>query len=286
MFQKISNCVTYGCQLSLKKQSHHQKHLYLLEILSPVTCRFNQGNLSLNAFDILLGQAFEEFTFSSIDQSPILIRQYDLEFDIPGQLTEYTVGDNAIIHDLMNAENPGQAYVLFTNLDAGLCHAYLDAMEILEEQSDDYSHFQSQKVSGLLFTELLREHEAKISKTQSNFPDREVRYATRDTQAGVIMKYVREHIYDISLKEAAAHFAYQPNYFSRLCQNLYGTTFNELKTHIKLEIAKEQLSMTTKGLEEISQELGYKAVSNFHRNFKAQVGMTPREYRQEHTKLL
>ncbi len=288
MIQKITNCVSYTLDTPLQEQTDAQKHLYILEVLTPVILTTPQKRVLLQPFDILLGQDLSGLQLESQDRSPLLLRLFSLQFDIPGNLTAYTVGDNAIIHDLMNADEVGQAYVLFTQLQAKVCHAYLDVVEALEDLStvDDYTHFQKQKVAGLLFTELLREHESKISKSVSHFPDKEVKYATRDTQAGVIMKYVREHIHTITLKEAAAHFSYQSNYFSRLCQNLYGTTFNELKTHIKLEIAKEQLSMTTKSLEEISQELGYKAVSNFHRNFKAHTGMTPHEYRKHHRQQL
>lgn len=281
MVTLISNCQTYTPVAPLQEQSDSRKHLYIMEILSEQLVTTPSKHLLVRPYDVIIGQDLSHFSFQSQTGSPILGRLYSLYFDIPGSMAFYTVGDNAIIHDLMNTDQVGEAYIIFNHLQAKIVHAYLDAIEALEniEDADQYSHYQIEKVAGLLFTELLREHEGKVSKSGSNFPDREVKYATRDTQSGVIMKYVREHIHDITLQEAAAHFSYQTNYFSRLCRTLYGTTFNELKTHIKLEIAKEQLTMTTKSLEEISLELGYKALSNFHRNFKAQTGLTPREYR-------
>lgn len=57
-------------------------------------------------------------------------------------------------------------------------------------------------------------------------------------------------------------------------------TFVEFKTHIKIELAKDQLTLTHKSFELISQELGYKDVSNFYRNFKLYTGMTPKDYRE------
>ncbi|MGT2907556.1 helix-turn-helix domain-containing protein [Streptococcus dentiloxodontae] len=286
MLKKIFNCQEYLLNEPILPQDEKKKHLYILECLSSVSVKHPKGQVMMKPFDLLVGQTFIDFQLSSQDRTPLLLRLYSISFDLPTPLSQYTVGDNPLIHDLMNEENASQAYIFFTELDAKLCHAYLDALACLEDLSEkaketDYVAFQSQKVAGLLFTELLRDHEHKVSKSASQFPSAQVKYASKETQSGMIMKYVTENIQSVSLKEAAAYFAYQPNYFSRLCQNLFGLSFKELKTHIKLELAKEQLQLTTKSLEEISQELGYKAVSNFHRNFKSYTGLTPKAYRQE-----
>lgn len=284
MLKKIYNCQEYMLNEPMLPQEKERKHLYILESLSQVRVNTPKGNMTMQPYDVLVGQSLMGFHLNSHDRNPLLLRLYSIEFDLPSPLNRYTVGDNPLIHDLMNENKSSKAYILFTHLTAKICHAYLDAIEQLEQlaQDDDkYVHFQKQKIAGLLFTELLRDHENKVSKSGSQFPSAQVKYASQETQSGMIMQYVTENIQTVTLKETAAHFSYQPNYFSRLCQNLFGVTFNELKTHIKLELAKEQLRLTTKSLDEISQELGYKAVSNFHRNFKAQTGLTPREYRQE-----
>lgn len=285
MVEKISNCQEYLLHLAAGKETKKKKYLYLLEILSEVEIQTPHKKLITKPFDVLLGKSFVDFQLQSYSRSPILLRYFQLEFDIPGPIQQLTVGDNPLIHDIMNDETSEEVYVLFTHLAQKICHSYLDVIEHLElaaENDDEYFAFQKQKVTSLLFTELLRNHETKVSKSSSRFPSMDVKYASKDTQSGMIMRYLSENIQEVTLKEAADYFSYQPNYFSRLIQNLFGVTFNQLKTDIKLELAKEQLRLTTKSLEEISQELGYKAVSNFHRNFKSHVGMTPREYRQAH----
>ncbi len=284
MLKKIYNCQKYMFNEPMLPQEKQRKHLYILESLSQVRVNTPKGEMMMQPYDILVGQSLMDFHMVSHDRNSVLLRLYSIKFDLPSPLNQYTVGDNPLIHDLMNEDKSSEAYVLFTHLNAKICHAYLDAIEQLEQLSQDedqYVDFQRQKLAGLLFTELLRDHENKVSKSASQFPNAQVKYASKDTQSGIIMKYVTENIQTVTLKEAAAHFSYQSNYFSRLCQNLFGVTFNELKTHIKLELAKEQLRLTTKSLDEISQELGYKAVSNFHRNFKSKTGLTPREYRQK-----
>ena len=286
MVRFISNTLSQTLNEPFQQSHKSCKHLYILEILSQVVIVSDQKQVPLQPYDIILAQSFNHLQIDSLDRNPILLRLYSLDFAKPSPLNQYTVGDNLLIHDLMNDHTSEDAYILFTNLSDLICHAYLDALEKLENLRDNndeqvYIDFQRQKLAGLLFTDLLRQHDAKVSKFASRFPSVNVKYASKDSQSGAIMKYVSDNVHHISLKEAAAHFSYQANYFSRLCHELFGISFNQLKTTIRLEIAKEQLRLTTKSVEEISQELGYKAVSNFHRNFKSQTGMTPNDYRQD-----
>lgn len=281
MIKRLTNTQEFLLKEPIIEQTEIRKHLYILEILSPMTIDGPSGRFIVDKFDVILAQELDFFMKSQQGEG-IIARLASIYFDLPAPIHQYAVGDNPLIHDLMNEEISSQAFVLFKGLEAQVCHAYMTAIENLQalEVSDNYVKFQVQKVAGLLFTELLRDHRVKISKSASQFPTTQVKYASKETQSGVIMKYVTEHIQQISLKETAEHFSYQTNYFSRLIHDLFGVTFNELKKQIRLELAKEQLRLTTKSLEEISQELGYKAVSNFHRNFKAETGQTPREYRQ------
>lgn len=281
MITKLSNCQTLRLSEPMLAQTEHQKHLYVFEALSYLTVYSSQGQFILEPFDMVVAQSLD-FQLEASHSQGILARYASIYFDLPGSIQQYAVGDNPLIHDLMNEEISSMAYVVFKGLGAKICHSYMTVLECLQQESDDvYLQFQKQKVASLLFSELLREHERKISKSASRFPNAEVKYASKETQSGMIMKYITEHIATVTLKETADHFSYQSNYFSRLCHELFGVTFNVLKQQIRLEVAKEQLRLTTKSLEEISQELGYKAVSNFHRNFKAATGLTPKEYRQQ-----
>ncbi|KXT77329.1 helix-turn-helix transcriptional regulator [Streptococcus sp. DD13] len=277
----ISNCLRRTIELPKRSLNKQQKQVYILEALSNIHLQYPEKVTPLKPYDIVLLNQPASIQVESFDQSPLLLRVHHAVFDIPNPIAQYTVGDNALIHDFMNPLEDQSSMIVFTHLENEVCHAYLNVLEKLEEmtEQDPYVQFQGQKICGLLFTELLREHERKVSKLNSLFPDAKIKHASKDSQSGMIMKYISDHLQTVTQKEIAYHFSYQPNYFSRLCQDLFGLTFVELRTTIRLEYAKEQLSLTTKSIEVISEELGYKAVSNFHRNFKAYTGKTPAEYR-------
>ena len=278
----ISNCLHRTLEFPKSSLKDKQKQVYIIETLSNITLYYQEKVTHHNPYDIILFNQSTTLRVESLDQTPLLLRIHHAIFDIPNPISQFTVGDNALIHDFMNPIDDQSSMLVFTYLDSEVCHAYLNVIEKLEETTDNdqYVQFQSQKICGLLFTELLREHESKVSKLNSLFPDSKIKHASKESQSGMIMKYISEHLQTVTQKEVAHHFSYQPNYFSRLCQELFGLSFVELRTTIRLEYAKEQLSLTTKSIEVISEELGYKAVSNFHRNFKAYTGKTPAEYRE------
>jgi AraC-like DNA-binding protein len=60
----------------------------------------------------------------------------------------------------------------------------------------------------------------------------------------------------------------------------YGSTFNELRENIVLNIAKESLSKTTVSITELAHKLGYADSSAFDRAFKRLTGKRPLEYRK------
>ncbi|MGH1373123.1 MAG: AraC family transcriptional regulator ligand-binding domain-containing protein [Cellvibrionaceae bacterium] len=60
----------------------------------------------------------------------------------------------------------------------------------------------------------------------------------------------------------------------------YGSTFNQLREDIVINIAKETLSTTTVSITELAHKLGYADSSAFDRAFKRLTGKRPLEYRK------
>ncbi|WP_201330525.1 helix-turn-helix domain-containing protein, partial [Lactobacillus nasalidis] len=115
-----------------------------------------------------------------------------------------------------------------------------------------------------------------------NFPRKNVRHANRDAQSGAIMTYLAAKSGRVSLKEAAAYFGYQANYFSRLCRKLFAMDFVHLRRNIRINLAREQLRLTNKTLEEIASELGYQDLSSFSKAFSEASGLTPGRFRKKY----
>lgn len=92
-------------------------------------------------------------------------------------------------------------------------------------------------------------------------------------RSGMIMNYLVANLHDITLKQIAAHFGYQPKYLSRLIKQLFNQTFTQ-------SVGKSLLELTTKSIEEISEIVGYPTVSTYYRAFRQETGQTLNEYRK------
>lgn len=86
----------------------------------------------------------------------------------------------------------------------------------------------------------------------------------------------------ISLEEVAAKIGISSFYLSKLFKDKYQVTFIDYLTNIRLQKAKELLLDGTIPLKEIALTIGYKDPNYFSRVFKKEVGMSPREYRNQY----
>ncbi|WP_251717528.1 helix-turn-helix domain-containing protein [Lactobacillus agrestimuris] len=256
-------------------------HFEFIEALAPCFLDANHRQISLNQFDIVISQYFKNIKIKSKSEEKC-IRHIGINLKYPTPLNQYLVANNPLIHDFMNDTGNNLKYVVFTNLNKQICHNYLNLLEIFcDDSSQPYIAFQAQRVTGLLLTELLRDHRSKISKNQSAFPSAKVKYASKYTQSGSIMAYISTKNGNVTLDEVANHFGYHRNYLSRLCHKLFNTDFIHLRLNIRMNLACEQLTLTTKSIEEISSELGYKDLSTFTKQFLDYYHVSPSLYRKK-----
>ncbi len=216
--------------------------------------------------------------------APAQLRVLSERLHAPSPLNLVVVGDNPMVHDLMNAGENELHYIVYRHLQDSLKHAYVNLIMTIEDQdlTDAFLSYQREMAVGLLMTELLRNHEQTISIADSDFPGKDIHHASADTQSGIIFNYLVLHSQDATLRGTAAHFGYDKNYFSRLCRKLFDKSFTEQLAFIRIELAKRMLALSSKGIDEISYELGYKNISSFFAVFKRSTTMTPREYRETH----
>lgn len=271
---------TFSVDTSKKENSTY--HLEIIEALNTSLISSGSRRFILNPSDIIISPHYKEVSIISKTTKSKNVRWFSIELVYPAPLNQYLIANNALIHDLMNDKNKDLEYVVFRNLNLGLCHNYLNNLEIIAKQpkSDQYFEFQAQRIIGLLFTELLHNHRKKIAKSISSFPSTNVKYASRDSKSGALMTYIAQKNGNVTLQEVANHFGYQKNYLSRLCKTLFDLDFIHLRLNIRMNLATEQLSLTTKSIDEISFELGYKETSTFIQNFIKAKKITPSNYRK------
>lgn len=89
---------------------------------------------------------------------------------------------------------------------------------------------------------------------------------------------------DADIEHAAADFGVSPRTFQRRLAET-GVNFLDIRNKLRIQIAKRMLVATDIPLTVIALQLGYSEASAFSRNFKAQVGETPVEYRAREQRL-
>lgn len=110
-----------------------------------------------------------------------------------------------------------------------------------------------------------------------------VNAAQRDN-TNLLVNAVKEFINEnfaqpVGLAEAARAVGRNPSYLSRLVRERTGENFTQLLTDKRLTEAKRLLKDTNLKVQEIADRIGYGNVRYFTRVFKANVNMSPNDYR-------
>ncbi len=85
---------------------------------------------------------------------------------------------------------------------------------------------------------------------------------------------------EIGLSQIADQLSVTPNYLSYEFHRELGQTFTQYITALRLEKARELLSLRMYSVKEIASLIGYSSSKHFSKVFKQQVGLSPTEYLQ------
>jgi len=84
----------------------------------------------------------------------------------------------------------------------------------------------------------------------------------------------------ITLNQVAQTVCMSPNYFSSYFKKATGKSFQDYLTKIRMEKARQMLKATTKGILEISADVGIPNMANFYRLYKKHHNKSPGEERR------
>jgi AraC-like DNA-binding protein len=87
---------------------------------------------------------------------------------------------------------------------------------------------------------------------------------------------------DLNLLDLAAIAGLSPSHYSRLFKKYSGHSPIDYLAHLRMDRAKELLSLSDYRLKAISQSVGYSDEFYFSRLFKKIVGMSPTAYVRKH----
>lgn len=168
-------------------------------------------------------------------------------------------------------------FLLFhTNNDKDLTDLILD-MYIEDHFESEYKNQVVDSIAIILFSRLLRRYENSIVQNSNQMKN--------NNECISFIEYIEQHIADINLDEMAKHFNYSTQYLSKKIRKNTGYTFSEIVKQIRFDKAKKMLRNMSSPISEIAFTLGYINPENFTRTFKQISGITPAEYRKNHTRL-
>lgn len=102
-----------------------------------------------------------------------------------------------------------------------------------------------------------------------------------DSQSiSLIYRYARDHfLSSITTSEAARHFGYSREYFSRLFKKYSGTSFMDYVNELRLKVACERLRMPDADIGQVGRVAGFPNERGFQAAFERKFGLTPGQWR-------
>ncbi len=90
---------------------------------------------------------------------------------------------------------------------------------------------------------------------------------------------------DLSVEEIASHLKISANHLNTVFRKETGETLWKFVVRVRMERAKELLNLGRDKMTDICRKTGYKNISYFSKVFRETCGMTPMEYRREHSEI-
>ena len=150
-------------------------------------------------------------------------------------------------------------------------HSTLDMIKEIERLFSDRPRFYREE-SGAILKRILTRALRKVTENTTSEP-REI---------GEIMAFIRSHYREpISNISIANQFKYHPNHLNRMFKSHIGTSLHNYIIRYRIKIAKELIIGTDCRVEEIARMSGFESPSYFSKNFKAETGRTPSEFRKD-----
>ena len=100
-----------------------------------------------------------------------------------------------------------------------------------------------------------------------------------------VLEYIEQHLHEkITLSEVAHHFYVSQSTITQTFRNKLGLSFYRCVTQGRL-IAAKRLIESDQSLESIAEAVGFTDYSAFYRSFKQEFGISPRQYRINHSQI-
>ncbi|MCD8300103.1 MAG: AraC family transcriptional regulator [Clostridiales bacterium] len=144
------------------------------------------------------------------------------------------------------------------------------------DHNRQYKNLMLSSIINLFFITLLRNHSTDVIISEKDSKQ-------ENENTVLILKYIQEHYSTVTLSELSGFFNYSERQIQRIIKDSTGISFSQNIQKIRLRQAVRLMQNPNLSITAISEELGYAAPENFRHIFKKYYGMTPMEYRSEHS---
>ena len=262
----------------LKPLDPEQFHQALSEIISRLYARHATPSNSYYALTFSQEQGQEEPPHDCELSDPALLKRIELAVQLkqPGQVKTLT-------HELLGrCAGPGErSHVYIRHLAADLLQILIGGVHSLgptdfdaaAEEIYTFRQFSDirrtvQRYLDLLLEDLHREMDAP-------------NYAVHR-----VKQYIEEHYSeDLTLGFLADQVYLSPNYLSNMFTKVTGCSLNKYIKQVRMKKSREFLIDTNMKVADIGKAVGYPTTSYFIKTFQAMHGVTPMNYRLEHSSL-
>ncbi len=143
----------------------------------------------------------------------------------------------------------------------------------------DYSRDHRLSITGRLFQLLdILSQDFRLNPARAEV-DSSGKYDSRIRQ---IEEYLGSHFQNsVSLPDLSDYLHLTPQYVSKFFRKNFGSSFSSYLNHIRMEHAVRDIRYTDRSITDIAFASGFINVSTFNRNFRAQFGMSPKQYRED-----
>ncbi len=146
--------------------------------------------------------------------------------------------------------------------------------EIMLELQDEF--FSKKDGRETLMKLKSRELFLKLARNLGDAPSESVAEQMRHLRARMLANLAHPW----STAELAAKLSFSPSRFHSLYHDLYGTTPIDDLIRARINMAKYTLTSTDRSVEQIAEELGYRSITHFSRQFKSFTSLSPLQYRK------
>ena len=104
---------------------------------------------------------------------------------------------------------------------------------------------------------------------------------------GKAVQYINEHLIDdISTADVAKHVNYSESYFGYAFKKKYGVSIGQYIVELRLAKSKNLLRNTSFSIAGVASSVGFDSPNYFSSLFKKHFGVSPKEYRKMHGRII